>query len=111
MYKIDVKVYLQDGILDPQGKTVKNTLNKLGFDEIVDVRVAKHIDLFFNKKEDYTYERVKEMCEKLLANEVIEDFEVTEHIGFDDDDDDDDFIYDDDDDDDDYDDDDWLEEL
>ena len=81
MYKIEVQVKLQDGILDPQGTAVKNSLNKLGFDEIIDVRVSKHIDLFFDSKEDYSYERVKEMCEKLLANEVIEDYIVTENIG------------------------------
>ena len=81
MYKVEVLVMLHDGILDPQGTAVKNSLNKLGFDEIIDVRISKHIDLFFDKKEDYSYERVKEMCEKLLANEVIEDYTVTENVG------------------------------
>ena len=80
MYKIEVKAFLKDGILDPQGAAVKNSLVKLGFDEVKDVRVAKHIDLFFERKEDYSVERVVEMCEKLLVNEVIEDYEVAEWI-------------------------------
>ena len=80
MYKIEVKAMLKDGILDPQGTAVKNSLVKLGFDEVKDVRVAKHFDLFFDTSDDYSYERVKEMCEKLLVNEVIEDYEVTEWI-------------------------------
>ena len=80
MYKVEVKAYLKDGILDPQGAAVKNSLIKLGFDEVKDVRIAKHIDLFFERKDDYSYKRVTEMCEKLLANEVIEDYEVMEWI-------------------------------
>ena len=77
MYKIEVKAKLKDGILDPQGTAVKNSLHKLGFNEVKDIRVSKHIDLFFESEEDFTYNRVEEMCKKLLVNEVIEDFEVT----------------------------------
>ena len=80
MYKIEVKAMLKDGILDPQGAAVKNSLHRMGFDEVKDVRVAKHVDLFFDSKKDYSYDRVKEMCEKLLVNEVIEDYEVTEWV-------------------------------
>ena len=80
MYKVEVKAFLKEGILDPQGAAVKKSLVKLGFDEVKDVRVAKHIDLFFDSMEDYSFDRVREMCEKLLVNEVIEDFEVTEWI-------------------------------
>ena len=80
MFKVEVKAFLKEGILDPQGIAVKNSLVKLGFDEVKDVRVAKHIDLFFDCKEDYSFDRVTKMCEKLLVNEVIEDYEVSEWI-------------------------------
>ena len=80
MYKVEVKAMLRDGILDPQGTAVRNSLNKLGFNEVKDVRVSKHIDLYFYTSEDYSFERVKEMCEKLLVNEVIEDYEVVEWL-------------------------------
>ena len=84
MYKIEVKAMPKEGILDPQGTAVKNSLQRLGFGEVKDVRVSKLIDLYFDSEQDYSYERVKEMCEKLLANEVIEDYEITEYIGGDD---------------------------
>ena len=69
------------GILDPQGKAVQHALHALGFGEVHDVKVGKYIEL---RLRDATVEtangRVREMCERLLANGVIEDFrvEVTE---------------------------------
>ena len=77
MYKVEVRAMLKDGILDPQGTAVKNSLNKLGFNEVKDVRVSKYIDLYFDSESDFSYDRVDEMCNKLLVNEVIEDYEVT----------------------------------
>ena len=77
MCRIEVKAMPKHGILDPQSNAVKKSLHRLGFDEVRDVRVAKHIDLFFEREEDFTYKRVEEMCKKLLVNEVIEDYEVT----------------------------------
>ena len=62
---------------DPQGVTVKHGLNSLGFTEVADVRVGKHIEvtLAAASKEE-AQERVEEMCRKLLANGVIEDYRV-----------------------------------
>ena len=65
------------GILDPQGKTVQQSLHALGFTEVGDVRVGKYIELRLRDttpaKAD---ERARAMCERLLANGVIEDFRV-----------------------------------
>ena len=61
---------------DPQGVTVKQGLNSLGFSEVTDVRVGKYIEVRLDgDSSDEAGERVEQMCRKLLANHVIEDFE------------------------------------
>jgi phosphoribosylformylglycinamidine synthase len=63
------------GILDPQGKAVQGSLHALGFGEVQDVKVGKYIELRLRDVAvDAATARVREMCEKLLANGVIEDF-------------------------------------
>jgi len=72
------------GILDPQGKAVQQSLHTLGFDEVGDVRVGKYIELRLREGgPDAARTRVTAMCERLLANGVIEDFrvEVSEERG------------------------------
>jgi phosphoribosylformylglycinamidine synthase len=65
------------GILDPQGKAVQHSLHALGFGEVTDVRVGKYIELRLGDvPRAAAAERVKEMCERLLANGVIEDYRV-----------------------------------
>lgn len=60
---------------DPQGVTVKQGLNSLGFAEVADVRVGKYIEVTLTaESRDEARERVEQMCKKLLANHVIEDF-------------------------------------
>ena len=60
---------------DPQGLTVKHGLRQLGFDEVSDVRVGKYIEVrLVAETEAAARERVEQMCSKLLANHVIEDF-------------------------------------
>jgi phosphoribosylformylglycinamidine synthase len=60
---------------DPQGVTVKHGLNSLGFTEVSDVRVGKHIEVRLDSSsEEEARARVEEMCGKLLANGVIEDY-------------------------------------
>jgi phosphoribosylformylglycinamidine synthase len=60
---------------DPQGLTVKQGLRTLGFDEVEDVRVGKYIEVRLEvADEEVARERVDDMCRKLLANHVIEDF-------------------------------------
>jgi phosphoribosylformylglycinamidine synthase len=60
---------------DPQGLTVKQALGALGFDEVEDVRVGKYIEVRLETESEETAgERVEQMCRRLLANHVIEDF-------------------------------------
>ena len=62
---------------DPQGLTVKQGLNALGFSEVADVRVGKYIEVRLDDgSPDEARERVEQMCRKLLANRVIEDFRL-----------------------------------
>jgi len=65
------------GILDPQGKAVQHSLHALGFGEVQDVTVGKYVELRLRDADRRAAEgRVREMCERLLANGVIEDFRV-----------------------------------
>ncbi|EAU43768.1 MULTISPECIES: phosphoribosylformylglycinamidine synthase subunit PurS [Salipiger] len=72
--KARVHVMLKDGVLDPQGEAVKHALHGMGFDGVGGVRQGKVIELDL---EDGTGEdAVREMCEKLLANTVIESYSI-----------------------------------
>ncbi len=71
MVTVRVYVTLKPSLLDSAGRTVAGSLTKLGFDELKDVRIGKLIEL---KLESYDEARVKEMCDKLLANPVIENY-------------------------------------
>lgn len=78
MAKVSVVVRLKSGVLDPQGKTVARSLQTLGFGEVGEVRIGKliEIELADGLGVDERRARVCTMCEKLLANPVIEDFEI-----------------------------------
>lgn len=81
MPRAKVYVTLKKGVLDPQGKAVLNSLRSLGFEPVQDVRVGKFIELKFSPmSKGEAAIMVEDMCRKLLANMVIEDFrfEVTE---------------------------------
>ena len=71
--KARVLIRPKEGILDPQGQTVARALPALGFDGVSDVRVGRLVEL---ELADGDAARVAEMCEKLLANPLIEDYEV-----------------------------------
>ena len=73
--KAKVYVTLKKSVLDPQGKAVQHALSTIGFQEVKDVRVGKYIELDLGSVEKAQAEtKIKTMCEKLLANTVIEDF-------------------------------------
>lgn len=75
--KAIVRVKLKDGILDPQGKAVSNALHHLGYDEIRDVRIGKLIELTIDDRHGKDIrKRLEEASHKLLANPVIEDYEI-----------------------------------
>ena len=73
-----VDVMLKPGIADPQGQTIEGALPVLGYSGVRGVRVGKHIELEVEAGDaQEARARVLEMCEKLLANPVIESYEVT----------------------------------
>jgi phosphoribosylformylglycinamidine synthase len=75
--KARVFVTLKNGVLDPQGKAIGHALSNLGFREIGNVRQGKIIDIELHERnEAAARKRVNEMCEKLLANTVIEKYEI-----------------------------------
>jgi phosphoribosylformylglycinamidine synthase len=71
MVTVRVYVTLKPSLLDSAGRTVAGSLRKIGFEELQDARIGKLIEL---KLESYDEARVKEMCDKLLANPVIENY-------------------------------------
>jgi len=75
--KARVFVTLKNGVLDPQGKAIGHALNNLGFDAVGQVRQGKLIDIELSEKDEAKARAaLKEMCEKLLANTVIEKYEI-----------------------------------
>ncbi len=75
--KAKVFVTLKKGVLDPQGKAVGEAIASMGYSEVKGLRIGKFIEveLLASSKQD-AEKRLKEMCEKLLANTVVEDYRV-----------------------------------
>ena len=75
--KARVHITLKNGVLDPQGKAIENALGGLGFSEISEVRQGKYIEIVLaNASPAAARAAVESMCEKLLANTVIENYEI-----------------------------------
>lgn len=76
--KAQVYVTLKPGVLDPQGQAVAHALERLGFSEVRGVRVGRYVEIEIEPGEapEALRRRLAEMCQKLLANPVIEDFRV-----------------------------------
>ncbi len=75
--KATVRIMLKQGVLDPQGKAIGHALSALGFSGVGEVRQGKLITLELDDTDaDAARARVRDMCEKLLANTVIEDYEI-----------------------------------
>jgi phosphoribosylformylglycinamidine synthase subunit PurS len=73
--RVKIFVSLKNGVLDPQGKAVEQSLHTLGYKEVQDVRVGKFVELNLQVGSRADAEgRIREMCDKLLANPVIENF-------------------------------------
>ena len=73
--KAKIHVTLKSGILDPQGKAIEHALETLGFKTASNVRVGKYMELDLNESaKDKAEAQVKAMCEKLLANTIIEEY-------------------------------------
>ena len=75
--KIKVVVTLKNGVLDPQGKAIQQTLNGMNFSNIEEVRQGKFFEISVNEKDQIKAKsQVEEVCKKLLANLVIEDYKI-----------------------------------
>ena len=75
--KVKVIVTLKSGVLDPQGKAIQQTLNGMGFANVKDVRQGKYFDIDINESDEQKAKQsAEEICKKLLANQVIEDFKI-----------------------------------
>ncbi|MDQ6738110.1 MAG: phosphoribosylformylglycinamidine synthase subunit PurS [Gemmatimonadota bacterium] len=74
-YRVPVQIVPRPGILDPQGAAVAGALRTLGFNTVTDIRVGRFVTVDVDAESvDAAAAEVKRMCEKLLANPVIEDF-------------------------------------
>jgi len=72
-----VNVYLKQGVLDPQGKAAHHALDSLGFEGVKDVRIGKQIILQLKHNDKAkAKDEITQMCETLLANTVIEDYDI-----------------------------------
>ena len=75
--KIKVVVTIKNGVLDPQGKAIQQTLNGMGFSSVNEVRQGKFFEVDVNEMDEAKAKiKVEDMCKKLLANLVIENFEI-----------------------------------
>ncbi len=75
--KVKVIITLKNGVLDPQGKVIQQTLNGMNFADVKEVRQGKYFEIEVdNKDEAKSKEKVDDMCKKLLANLVIEDYKM-----------------------------------
>ena len=75
--KISVIITLKQDVLDPQGKVINQTLTGMGFDNIDEIRQGKYFEININEQdENKAKAQVEEMCKKLLANLVIENYKI-----------------------------------
>lgn len=80
--RFEIVVSLKAGLLDPQGKAVEGSLPALGWTNVSDVRVGKHIELTVEAESPAAARaQVEEMARRLLSNPVIEDFRILEEVG------------------------------
>ena len=76
--KISATVTLKKDVLDPQGKVVSQTLKNMGYNDVVSVRQGKYFEIELNEmNKEKAKEKIEEICKKLLANIIIEDYTIS----------------------------------
>ncbi|MCR4420212.1 MAG: phosphoribosylformylglycinamidine synthase subunit PurS [Clostridia bacterium] len=79
MYLVKVQIMLKPGVLDPQGNTVREALHSLNYSGVEEVRLGKYLEIRLAADgEEAAREQVEEMCRRLLANPVIEEYRLLE---------------------------------
>ena len=77
--KISIIITLKKDVLDPQGKIIHQTLDGMGFNNINEIRQGKYFEIYIEENDKkQAEEKVKDMCKKLLANLVIENYKIIE---------------------------------
>lgn len=77
MFKAVITITFKKSILDPQGSAVHKALKSLGYQDVEDVRMGKHVEILLRGEEPQEAEaKIKEMCSRLLANPIIEEYQV-----------------------------------
>tara|TARA_B100000029_G_scaffold503902_1_gene581752 strand:+ start:124 stop:363 length:240 start_codon:yes stop_codon:yes gene_type:complete len=75
--KISAIVTLKKEVLDPQGKVVNQTIKNMGFENILDVRQGKYFEIQLDESDEIKAKKtIEEICKKLLANTIIEDYKI-----------------------------------
>ncbi|WP_157455763.1 phosphoribosylformylglycinamidine synthase subunit PurS [Carnobacterium maltaromaticum] len=74
MYLVKVYVMYKQSVLDPQGEAVKGAVHRLGYSEIEDIRIGKYFEIKVVKSETKIETTIEEICDKLLANVVMESY-------------------------------------
>ena len=75
--KVKVIVTLKNGVLDPQGKAIKQTLSGMSFENVTEVRQGKYFDIEVKESDESKAKtQVEDMCKKLLVNLIIEDYKI-----------------------------------
>lgn len=79
-YIAEINIMPLKELLDPQGKAITNSIKNLGFTEISNVRIGKHITLEITaENREYALEKVNDVCNKILSNPIIEGYEYSLH--------------------------------
>ena len=77
MFKAIITITFKKSILDPQGSAVHKALKSLGYQDVEDVHMGKHVEILLRGEEPQEAEaKIKEMCSRFLANPVIEEYQV-----------------------------------
>ena len=80
-FRVSIQIVPRKGLLDPQGKAVTDALHALGFDGVVDTRIGRHLVLDIDAESVMAAEQsARTMCDKLLANPVTEDYEISSTV-------------------------------
>lgn len=74
VYKVTVYVTYKDSVLDPQGEAVKGAVHRMGYESVENIRIGKYFEIQVSKDEEDIEQVIEEICDKLLANVVMETY-------------------------------------